>query len=122
MADQDGITVEAHEIEGLAEHLEVRLGCAGEGFEHARDRRAYLGYLHELLNIQDVLNGAGHGGVVIPRSETVETLIRTGADYAPERFADALQGRCDDQTAAMRQSKGLMSLGARTGLYEGVVV
>jgi hypothetical protein len=116
------ITVESHELEGLVEHLDVQLGCSGEGFEHATDRRAYLAYLTELMDIDDALSRAGEEAVELTRSEVLEKLIREGAAAAPDRLGDALRGLYGDQAATIRQAKGLMSLGARVGLYEGVMV
>lgn len=117
------IAVEAHEVDGLADELNASLAQAGEGFEHAAaDRRAYVAYLAELVDIEEALEEAGHEGTELPRTETLEKLIRSGAEYAPERFGDALKGRFDDQEGEIRKARGMMSLGTRTGLYEGLVV
>lgn len=104
MADEDHtITVEPYEVEGLADQLDLTFETAGDGLRQAIDRPGYLRYLTDLVEIG-------------------EALSRDGAREAPNRFGEALQGYYTDQEATMRQAKGLMSLGARMGLYEGVVV
>lgn len=121
--EQDRITIEAHEVGGLADFVRLQLNCAGEEFHAAEDRRAYLDYMRDLLDIQEALEAAHGGSVTLRRGDTLMRLIWEGSAESPERLGEALTGRYPDDTeTVIREAGGLMSLGRRLGVYEGVTV
>ena len=117
----DSITVEAHEVEGLAEIIELRLDST-EGLPGG-DRRVAVQYLQDLVDIQEELV-EGESITFTTRLETLWILITEGAEGARERLGDALSGRYpeDQVPRVLREAQGLMSLGSRLGFYAGPMV
>lgn len=122
MTTEDTITIEAHEVEGLAEVVELRLSSDIEMPGTTADRRAHVEALRVLVDIDEAITNAGGEAVTVPVSPALLGLIEESSGEAPMRLGDALIGRYDDQGGVIRQAKGLMSLGKRLGVYEGGVV
>jgi hypothetical protein len=120
------ITVRAEEVEGLTEYLALRFEYAGDGLESADDRRAYVDYLRDLVEIDEALARANGEAVAFStRVETLRSLIRDAGVDGAMRYGEALlnQGAHSESVEReARQGKGTLSLAQRYGLYEGVAV
>ena len=122
MASIDTITVEPQEVEALADIIELWLSGDLEGYRTTEERRGRLNYLRELVDAAEALEAAGGKAVTLPAAPAVLDLIGEGCKALPEDFAAALEGRSGDPEGEIRKAKGMMSLGHRLGMYDGVMV
>lgn len=116
------ITVKPHEVEALAGIIELWLNDDLSGFSTTKERRGRLQYLRELVDAAEALEDACGQEVTLPAAPAVLDLIGRGCEGLGEDFAAALEGRCADPEGEIRKAKGMMSLGHRLGVYEGVMV